>query len=428
MRPHHATGAHTGSGLAELVCSNSLGSNLFDRASGLLKEELTRLGSMLLDTAIQSAVPAGNALAVDRETFSALVTHRISTHPRIHLIRSEVTKIPLGPTVIASGPLTSPALTAAIQDLTGADNLFFYDAIAPVVRADTINMDVAYRASRYDFDHPNQGDYINCPFTLEEYERFVTELLTAQRIELRSFELMLEDGVQAGSGKFFEGCLPIEIIARRGTQSLAYGPLRPVGLHDPRTGKGPRAALQLRQDDLAGTLYNLVGCQTNLTFPEQKRIFSLVPGLENAEIVRYGQMHRNTFIAAPSLLLPTLQFNRRPNLLFSGQITGVEGYMGNIATGLFAGLNIARIFKGLQPVTLPVDTMLGALLHYVTSASLRDFQPMKAIFGILPPLPNLPRSKRERSMVYVTRARNALTHWANEHMIPLRETGPAHET
>ncbi|MEW5827366.1 MAG: methylenetetrahydrofolate--tRNA-(uracil(54)-C(5))-methyltransferase (FADH(2)-oxidizing) TrmFO, partial [Chloroflexota bacterium] len=404
MRPEASTGAHVSADLAELVCSNSLGSNLPDRASGLLKNELRRLGSMLLDCAEAAALPAGGALAVDRGLFARLVTERISGHPLIEIIRREATQIPATPAVIASGPLTSPALSQAIAALGDEEHLFFFDAISPIVTCDSINMQVAFRASRYDKGEQDEGDYINCPFTRDEYETFVTALLEAERIELRAFEAAIKTGVKAGH--FFEGCLPVEIIAERGRDSLAFGPMRPVGLRDPRTGRRPYAVAQLRQDNLAGNLYNLVGFQTNLKFPEQRRVLRLIPGLENAEFVRYGQMHRNTFIAAPRLLRPTLQFQTRDDLFFAGQITGVEGYMGNIATGLLAGVNAARLLHGQPPLVLPQTTMLGALCHYVTHADMKDFQPMKANFGILPPLDGLPRKsgKRERAQAYADRS------------------------
>jgi methylenetetrahydrofolate--tRNA-(uracil-5-)-methyltransferase len=403
MRPSLQTGAHQTQDLAELVCSNSLGSNLPDRASGLLKDELRTLGSMLLECAEAASLPAGGALAVDRELFARLVTQRIEAHPNIEVRREEMRAIPDSLCVIASGPLTSPALSEAIARLTGEEQLFFFDAIAPVIHADSIDLNIAFRASRYGAGEQEEGDYINCPFTKEEYYAFVESLLQAERIELRSFEEAIRHGVKAGH--FFEGCLPVEIIAERGADSLAFGPMRPVGLRDPRTGKRPFAVVQLRQDNLAGSLFNLVGFQTNLKYPEQKRVFRLIPGLQNAEFVRYGQMHRNTFLASPKLLRPTLQHITRENLFFAGQITGVEGYMGNIATGLLAGLNAARLSAGEDPVTLPQTTMLGALCHYVTHADLKDFQPMKANFGILPPLDAATRpGKRERGKAYAERA------------------------
>jgi len=401
MRPTLQTGAHQTHDLAELVCSNSLGSNLPDRASGVLKNELRILNSMLLECAEQASLPAGGALAVDRELFAKLVTERISNHPNIEIVREEVKEIPDSSTIIASGPLTSLSLSQSIATLSGEEHLFFFDAIAPVIHAESINMDIAYRASRYGTGEQDEGDYINCPFTKEEYYAFVEALMNAERIELRSFEDAIKSGVKAGH--FFEGCLPVEIIAERGVDSLAYGPMRPVGLRDPRTGKRPYAVVQLRQDNLAGNLYNLVGFQTNLKFPEQRRVLRLIPGLENAEFLRYGQMHRNTFIASPKLLRPTLQHIQRDDLFFAGQITGVEGYMGNIATGLLAGVNAARLHHHEELIVLPETSMLGALCHYVTHANLKDFQPMKANFGILPPL-ETKINKRERGRAYAERA------------------------
>src|SRR5687768_8411980 len=356
MRPSMQTGAHQTQDLAELVCSNSLGSNLPDRASGLLKNEVRLLGSMLLECAEAAALPAGGALAVDRELFARLVTERIEAHPNIEIVREEIKEIPRSLCIVASGPLTSPSLSKSIASLSGEEHLFFFDAIAPVIHADSINMQVAFRASRYGTGEQDEGDYINCPLTKEEYYTFVKALLNAERIELRAFEEAIKTGVKAGH--FFEGCLPIEIIAERGLDSLAFGPMRPVGLRDPRTGKRPYAVVQLRQDNIAGSLYNLVGFQTNLKFPEQKRVLRLIPGLENAEFVRYGQMHRNTFIASPKLLRPTLQHIQRDDLFFAGQITGVEGYMGNIATGMLAGINAARLHHAEEPVVLPPTPML----------------------------------------------------------------------
>jgi methylenetetrahydrofolate--tRNA-(uracil-5-)-methyltransferase len=405
MRPQLETGAHVTGDLAELVCSNSLGSNLPDRASGLLKNELRRMGSLLVRLAEESAVPAGGALAVDREGFAAAVTQALEAHPNIEIIREEMPAIPTGPTIIASGPLTSSSLSQAIAELSGEQHLYFFDAISPIVSLDSIDMDIAYRASRYDRGEEEQGDYINCPMTRDEYESFVNALLEAERIELKSFERELEQGVRAGAHTFFEGCLPVEIIAGRGFDALAYGPMRPVGLIDPRSGKRPYAVVQLRQDNQAGTLYNLVGFQTNLTFPEQRRVLRLIPGLERARFERYGQMHRNTFIHAPKLLRPTLQFHEREDLFFAGQITGVEGYVGNMGTGLLSGLNAARLAAGEAPLELPGSTMLGALCHYVTHADEADFQPMKANFGIMPLLQTDKKlGRRQRAAAYAERA------------------------
>jgi len=410
MRPAVSTAAHTSPYLAELVCSNSLGSNQLDRASGLLKEELRRMGSLLLRCAEDTAVPAGGALAVDREAFAQHVTGAIEKHSNIELVRQEVAEIPATPSIIASGPLTSPALSYAVQALTGQQHLYFYDAIAPIVTVDSLNFDVVYRASRYGKGDQEQGDYINCPMTKDEYTAFVDALIGAERIELKEFERELETGVRAGLHYYFEGCLPVEILAQRGREALAYGPLRPVGLTDPHTGHRPFAVVQLRQDNLMGTLYNLVGFQTNLSFHEQKRVFRMIPGLEKAEFSRFGQMHRNTFIFSPGLLRPSLQYRTRDDLFFAGQIIGVEGYMGNIATGLLAGWNAARHLQGQDPIVLPATIMLGALCRYITEASARDFQPMKANFGILSPYEGaLPRSKRLRNQIYAERALKDLT-------------------
>ena len=419
MRPERATEAHVSADCAELVCSNSLGSDVVDRPSGLLKAECRRLGSLLLDCADATAVPAGSALAVDREAFARRVTERLAAHPRITIERREIGAIPSGPTVIASGPLTSPALSAELARLSGADHLFFFDAISPIVHGDSVDMGVAFRQSRWDRGDVEAGDYINCPLDRDEYEAFVDALLAAERIPLHSFEQAIESGVKAGVHRFFEGCLPVEIIAARGREALAYGPLRPVGLTDPRTGRRPYACVQLRQDNLAGTLYNLVGFQTNLKFSEQRRVFGMIPGLADAEWERFGQMHRNTFLAAPKLLRPTLQFRARDDLFCAGQLTGIEGYAGNIASGLLAGGNAARVMQGREPLELPHTTMLGALCHYISAARLDDFQPMKANMGLLPDLPPLQdgrrkRGKRERAALHAERALAALDNLPGE--------------
>ena len=405
MRPEVSTGAHTGGKLGELVCSNSLGSNLKDRASGVLKEELRLAGSLLVDCAETAAVPAGNALAVDRNIFSAEIENHILNHPNIHLIREEVRRIPSDETVIiASGPLSSPAISDEITKLCGTDNLFFFDAIAPIIEYSSINLDIAYEASRYSKNPDDTGDYINCPFNQEEYEKFVDALIHAQRIPLKSFEEMINSGVSAGKMSFFEGCLPVEVLAARSLQALAFGPMRPVGLIDPRTGKRPWAVLQLRQDNLSGSLYNLVGFQTNLLQKEQERVFRMIPGLENAQFVRYGQMHRNTYICAPGILNESLQMINHPSIFFAGQLCGVEGYMGNIAAGLLAGINAARMINGQDLLVLPEEMVSGALFHYIATAEAKHFQPMKANFGILPPISEKIRSKRERYMKYSERA------------------------
>ncbi|NDJ86275.1 MAG: methylenetetrahydrofolate--tRNA-(uracil(54)-C(5))-methyltransferase (FADH(2)-oxidizing) TrmFO [Chloroflexi bacterium] len=396
MRPKTTTPAHVTDRLAELVCSNSLGSDLPDRASGLLKNELRQMGSLLIASATQAAVPAGGALAVDRDRFADLIEEAVLAHPNITLVREEVRAILDEPCIVASGPLTSEALSQDIARLTGEEHLYFYDALTPLIEAESIDMTVAFRANRYGRGETEDGDYINCPMTQTEYERFVHELHHAERIELRDFEQ--EDP------RFFEGCLPVEQIAHRGPDALAFGPMRPVGLTDPRTGKRPYAVLQLRQDNLAGTLYNMVGFQTNLKWPEQRRVFQLIPGLENARFARLGQMHRNTFLNAPALLRPTLQFHTRDDLFFAGQITGVEGYAGNIGTGLLAGINAACYINGGELWELPRTTMLGALAYYVTHAEAKNFQPMKANFDLVPPLEKRIRGRQERRRAYAERA------------------------
>jgi methylenetetrahydrofolate--tRNA-(uracil-5-)-methyltransferase len=415
MRPAKETGAHRTGLLAELVCSNSLGSSSMDRASGLLKHELGRMGSLVLDCAEKCAVPAGGALAVDRDRFAEMVTMNILAHPNIQIIREEIITIPESPTILATGPLTSKGLSEAIAKLTGRDHLFFFDAIAPIVEAQSIDMNMAYRGSRYEQGELADGDYINCPLTQEQYESFIRELVLGEQIEIREFENQILTGVDAGNPKYFEGCLPIEVLAKRDIKALAYGPMRPVGLIDPRMGKQPYAVVQLRQDNIIGSYYNMVGFQTNLKFVEQERIFRMVPGLKKVEFHRMGQMHRNTYIFSPQHLLPTLQFRNRSDLLFAGQITGVEGYLGNIATGLLAGVNLVRYLHGQAPFTLPVTTMTGALCSYITSASEADFQPMKANFGLLPRLENAKRKgRKERYHLYSVRALGDLNEFLSE--------------
>jgi len=407
MRPALSTGAHTSADLAELICSNSLGSNSPDRASGLLKQELRWYHSLLVRLAEESALPAGQSLAVDRSLFSQRVTQAILSHPNIRLIRQEVTSIPAGPVIIASGPLTSPALSTALQAFTGMEHLFFFDAIAPVIHAESIDFNIAYRANRYRIREQEPGDYLNLPFLQPEFDTFYQALINAKTIPLQAFESEVKTGVRAGFGHYFEACLPVEELARRGPNTLIYGPMRPVGLRDPRYGKDCYAVIQLRQEDLAATQFNMVGFQTNLTFPEQRRVFRLIPGLQKAEFSRYGQMHRNTFIASPHLLHASLQSKTRPDLFFAGQITGVEGYMGNIATGLLAGLNAAHYLRGRTPLVLPVDTMLGALCQAITRRNLSDFQPIKANFGLLSVFAQPPVARRERYRLYASRSRDA---------------------
>ena len=385
MKPKKKTPAHKSDNLAELVCSNSLKAARPDSAAGLLKEEMRRLGSVCLPAADKSAVAAGGALAVDRDIFSRLVTEKIKNHPNITVKEECVTQIPgNGITVIATGPLTDSALAEDIGRLSGGGNLSFYDAAAPIVTAESIDMEKAFFASRYG---KGTDDYINCPMNKEEYTAFYNELVTAETAPLHEFDRPL---------KVYEGCMPVEVLAKRGEDSIRFGPLKPVGLKDPRTGHRPWAAVQLRRENSAGTLYNLVGFQTNLKFPEQKRVFSLIPGLENAEFVRYGVMHRNTFINSPELLAPELSLKSNGNIFFAGQLSGVEGYMESAASGIVAGINAAAKLKGEKPLVLPEFTMIGALLHYICDGSVTDFQPMGANFGILPPLDTHIRDKRVR--------------------------------
>lgn len=399
MRPVRGTEAHHTDRLAELVCSNSMGSTLPDRALGILKRELLSLGSMIVRTAFKHALPAGAALAVSRDDFAAEVTALIHDHPHITVHRREVTDIPVGPAIIATGPLTSSALAARIQALTGQQHLYFYDAMAPIVVAESIDMQIAFRQSRYDRESElggDDGDYINCPLDRAEYTRFIEAVLTAPKIELKGADKELE--------RYFEGCMPIEALAARGERSLAFGPMRPVGLRDPRTGRRPYAVVQLRQDNVAGTLYNMVGFQTNIRWGSQEEVLRLIPGLAHAEFVRLGQMHRNTFINSPTLLHPTLQFKGRDDLFFAGQITGTEGYVGSTMGGLVAGINSVRRLRSEALLTFPRTTMIGALLHYITHAEPATFQPMKAAMGLLPELEESVRNKRARYATYAERA------------------------
>ena len=396
MRPVRSTPAHHTDKFAELVCSNSLRANALTNAVGVLKEEMRRLGSLILRAADLNAVPAGGALAVDRDGFSAAVTEAIRAHPLIEVRNEEVTDIPPeGIVVVATGPLTSPALSDRIRELTGEEYFYFYDAAAPIVERDSIDMEKVYVASRYG---KGEAAYLNCPMTEEEFNAFYDALVTAEKAELKSFEKEI----------YFEGCMPIEVMASRGRQTLLFGPLKPVGLPDPRTGKLPYAVVQLRQDNAAGTLYNLVGFQTHLKWGEQKRVFSMIPGLEHAEFVRYGVMHRNTFLNSPKLLKPTYQFRNRDTLLFAGQMTGVEGYVESAASGLIAGINAGRIARGLDPVVPPQETAHGSMARYITTADFRNFQPMNANFGLFPPLEERIRGKKEKNEALARRALEAL--------------------
>lgn len=395
MRPHKQTPAHHTDKFAELVCSNSLRANDLTNAVGILKEEMRRLDSVIIRSADACAVPAGSALAVDRHEFAQRVTDAITSHPLIEVIREEVTEIPDGIVVIATGPLTSPALSEKLRELTGEEYLYFYDAAAPIVERDSIDFSKVFIASRYG---KGEAAYINCPMTKEEFDRFYEALVTAETVPLKEFEKAI----------YFEGCMPIEVMAKRGKDTIRFGPMKPVGLIDPRTGKEPYAVVQLRQDNAAGTLYNIVGFQTHLKWGEQKRIIRMIPGLENAEIVRYGVMHRNTYLNSPKLLRPTYQFKGRDTLFFAGQITGVEGYVESAASGLIAGINAGRLARGLKPVVFPPETAMGSMARYITEADPRNFQPMNANFGLFPPLPQKIRDKRARNLAYAERALAAI--------------------
>jgi methylenetetrahydrofolate--tRNA-(uracil-5-)-methyltransferase len=402
MRPGRTSPAHHSSELAELVCSNSFGAQASDRATGLLQEELRRLGSIIIQTADEHAVPAGGALAVDRGMFSQQLTQTLANHPLIDFRRAEITEIPReGVVVLATGPLTSPALAEDLQKFTGMPYLSFFDAASPIVVGESIDHEIAFLASRYD---KGEAAYLNCPLNKAQYLEFWQALCQAEQAPLKDFE--------RENAKFFEGCLPIEELARRGEDTMRYGPLKPVGLSDPRYPQQPRpyAVVQLRQEDKAGQLWNMVGFQTNLRWGEQKRVFSLIPALEKAEFVRMGVMHRNTFINSPQLLQPSLQFKNRPTLLGAGQLVGTEGYGAAAAGGWLAGTNAARLVLGLEPLTLPPTTMMGALFEFISSASPKYFQPMPANFGILPPLAKTIRNKQERYKHYSDRALGDLYH------------------
>lgn len=393
MRPQRFSPAHHTEHLAELVCSNSFGAMASDRAAGLLHEELRQLNSIVIGKADEHQVPAGGALAVDRGQFSQDLTQTLSQHSLIELRREEVRAIPEGIVVLATGPLTSPDLAEDLRRFTGMEYLSFFDAASPIVVGETINHDIAFLASRYD---KGEAAYLNCPMNKEQYLQFWQELCNAEQTELKDFE--------RETAKFFEACLPIEELARRGEDTMRYGPLKPVGLSDNRTGKRSYAVVQLRQEDKAGQLWNMVGFQTNLRWSEQKRIFRMIPGLENAEFVRLGVMHRNTFINAPQLMLSTLQFKNRPTLLGAGQLIGTEGYTAAAADGWLAGTNAARIALGKEPLTVPPTTMMGALFEFISSASPKHFQPMPPNFGILPELGEKIKNKQERYGRYRDRA------------------------
>jgi len=399
MRPQKMTPAHRTPYLAELVCSNSFKALELESAPGLLKQELRLLGSLIMQVADQTRVPAGKALAVDRQAFATKITEVIEAHPSITLYREEVTSLPADQVaIIASGPLTSGGLAEFITRLTGEANLFFYDAISPIVDGDTIDYSKTFFASRYG---KGGEDYLNCPLSKEEYDRLVEELIRAEKVPLRDFE----------QGAYFEGCLPIEEMALRGPETLAHGPLRPVGLRDPRNSSPPYAVVQLRREDRSGSLYNMVGFQTKLTYSEQKRVFRLIPGLERAEFHRFGSLHRNTFIKAPLLLKATLQLQGHPNYFFAGQITGVEGYLESTATGLLAGINAANLLRGKDLLIPPRETALGSLVNYLIQADPGSFQPMNINYGLFPPFVQKIRNKREKKILIAKRALEALEDW-----------------
>jgi len=400
MKPQKFSPAHKMEGLAELVCSNSLKSNSLDNAHGLLKEELRCLDSLIMMAADSNAVAAGIALAVDRLQFSQYIEQHLNRQIDFHLTRREITAVPNNSlTIVATGPLTSEPLAQSMAKILGSSSLYFYDAIAPIVEADSINMDKVYWASRYDKGTP---DYLNCPLTQEEYVRLRQELLAGEKVPLKPFE----------EKRHFEGCLPIEILAERGENTMAFGPLKPVGLINPKTKTMPYGVVQLRRENSAGTLFNMVGFQTKLTWPEQQRIFRLIPGLENARFARFGSIHRNTYIHSPSLLTSALRLKTDENIFFSGQITGVEGYMESAATGLWTGLYIAKMLEGKELLPPPQTTALGALLQYVTSPEhAENFQPMNINFGLLETLPERRIKKKERNLAYVKRALQDLQNW-----------------
>lgn len=401
QKPLKKSAAHRSDDFAELVCSNSLKAARLDSAAGLLKEEMARLGSLTVPVARNCAVAAGGALAVDRNVFSAAVTQKIRSHPNITVVSQEVTDIPLGEgeiTIIATGPLTDGAMSESIKKLCG-DYLSFYDAAAPIIAAESIDTDIVFGASRY--GRGGDSDYLNCPFNKEQYENFIHELVNAQGAVLHDFDV-------------YEGCMPIEKLAKRGADAPRFGPMKPVGLTDPKTGHRPWAAVQLRRENAAGTMFNLVGFQTNLKFGEQKRVFSMIPGLAHAEFVRYGVMHRNSFLDSPRLLSSGFQLRKQKNVFFAGQITGVEGYMESAASGIMAGKNAVRLARGKAPLSLPDVTMIGALSAYISDETVQDFQPMGANFGILPPIEPKIRDKKQRYATFSERALRALERIRND--------------
>jgi methylenetetrahydrofolate--tRNA-(uracil-5-)-methyltransferase len=426
MRPVRATAVHKTGGFAELVCSNSFRGDKLDNAVGLLKEEMRRLGSLVMRAGEAARVPAGAALAVDRERFSAEVTAALEAHPLVTIVRGEVPAIPPpradgGPVIVATGPLTSDTLSADLARMVGAEHLYFYDAISPIVLAETIDRTKVFRASRWDRSlrgaapepetagaacatDDGQGDYLNCPLTREEYDRFYDALVTAESATVHDFD----------NTKFFEGCLPIEVMAHRGRDTLRFGPMKPAGLDDPRTGRWPYAVVQLRQDTLAGDHFSLVGFQTQIKWCDQARVLRLIPGLEQAEFVRFGMVHRNTYVNGPTVLAPTWQVRARPDLFLAGQVSGVEGYVESAASGLLAGINAARLARGQVPVVAPRTTAIGALAHYASHADPAHYQPTNITFGIMPPLERPPRGKADRKTALSARALDDLAGFAGE--------------
>lgn len=407
MKPKKLSPAHKSEGLAELVCSNSLRSNDINNAPGVLKEEMRLMGSLIIEAADKTAVPAGSALAVDRELFSEYITARMESHERIHLIREEISTIPDDESevvIIASGPLTSEPLSKAIGKLIGEEYLYFYDAISPIIDVTSINFDIAFKQSRYD---KGEADYINCPMDEECYNNFIREITEAKQVATKDFE----------KEKFFEGCMPIEVMAARGPQTLSFGPMKPVGLKDERRDETPYAVVQLRQENMEGSMYNMVGFQTRLVYPEQKRIFRTIPGLENAEFLRLGSMHRNTYINAPLHLNPTLQLKKRPSLFFAGQISGVEGYIESASMGILAGINAALTASNKNLIVPPATTAMGGLVRHITESEPKSFQPMNINFGLLPPVERVKGKKlkkAERKAASAERAIKAMKEWIKE--------------
>ncbi len=424
MRGVRGTAAHKTDRLAELVCSNTFKSTEVTNAHGLLKAEMRLLGSVVLQAADAARVPAGSALAVDRDVFSAHVHDRIEAHPRIAIAREEVTEIPPSPTIIATGPLTSDALAENVRARLGVQSLAFYDAIAPIIAVESIDHDVAFRAARWDKEtmpsdaeagaEQEAGAYLNCAMDRDQYEAFIDALTTADQFTAHEFDKV----------PYFEGCMPVEEMARRGRESLRFGPLKPIGLRDPRTGKRPWAVVQLRREDRAGRMWNLVGFQTRLRIPEQQRVLRSIPGLAGAEFLRYGSIHRNAYVNSPAALLPHLALRDDPHVLFAGQLTGVEGYTESTATGLLAAINLSRMIAGQEPVLPPPTTMMGALYRYLREADPQHFQPMNANFGLLEELPDVPRDKAKKREMYAERSLAAMAAWIAEHAL----LGSPHET